>query len=83
MSLCILPQFKGPYGFTITQAVTESWWNYMNDTQQIITVGLGTLHSPEQMSNITLIYSQNTYIQPDIHLLAFQFSTSTLKTFTI
>lgn len=41
MSLYILSQFKGPYGFTITQAVTESWWNDMNSTQQIITVGLG------------------------------------------
>lgn len=74
MSLCILPQPKDPYGFTITQAVTESWRNNISNSQQIIIVGLDTLHRQQLQTSViillmdTMISFQESYVQPDMHL---------------
>ncbi len=82
VSLCILTQPKEPYGFTITQAVTESCRNDMSNSQQIITPGLDTLHRRQLRTSDN--HSPNGH--PDLlsqvicttrHAFTFQFSVST------
>lgn len=71
---CASPLNSEPYGFTITQAATESCRNDMSNSQQIITVGLDTLHRRQLWTSViillmdTLIYFQKSYSQTCIYI---------------